>query len=148
MLNLSDSTDYTGIGSEYIKFHLKINRIKLERSFLESPEKCSACMYRFSRETRVRNCARVFCVHIMSPNEILQYFSKILYILKLTSSLIQRWTIAFIICVLIWCVNSLISWIDTPSPGITNVFQFILPLIILAVVCGIFAETNAEGSVI
>lgn len=142
MLNMPH---HSGIGSEYIISHLRINRIKLENCLLDSAENCPACLYRFSSETRVRNCARVFCMHIMSPNEILQHFSKILYVLRLTASLIQRWTIAFILCVLIWCVNSLISWIDTPSPGITNVFQFIIPLIILAVVCGIFAETNAEG---
>lgn len=122
-----------------------MNRIKLEECMSSSPENCPACLYRFRSQSSVRNCARVLCVHIMSPNEILQYFSKILYVLRLTSSLTQRWTVAYVVCSLLWCTNCLVSWIDDKRPSFTNLFQFILPLIILAVVCGIFAETNAEG---
>jgi len=143
-LAMLDLSQEHGIGSKYVEEHLKMNRLKLEECMSTSPETCPACLYRFSSQNSVRNCARVFCVHIMHPNEILMYFSKILYILRLTSSLTQRWTTAYVTCTLIWLVLNLISWIDE-KPSFTNIFQFILPLVILGVVCGIFAETNAEG---
>jgi len=143
-LSMLDLTQSNGIGSKYIEEHLKMNRLKLEECMNKSPETCPACLYRFSNQNSVRNCSRVFCVHIMHPNEILMYFSKILYVLRLTSALTQRWTTAYVTCTLMWLVINLISWIDE-KPSFTNILQFILPFIILGVVCGIFAETNAEG---
>ena len=135
-----------GIGSFYIEEHLRLNRKHLEQCLLMSPENCQACLFRFKsnfNNVNLRN--NIICQHIMSTNEILLYFTKILYILRLTSALIQRWTASFVTCTFIWCTNCLLDWLDEKNPTFSNIFKFILPLIILAVVCGIFAETNAEG---
>ncbi len=120
------------------------------------PVDCPACLFRFKSfgrsnilnisEKSLNNHSNAsFCHHIMSTNQILQYYSKILYILRLTSALTQRWTFLLVTCTFIWCTNCLLNWLYEKDISFTNIFQFILPLIMVAVVCGIFAETNAEG---
>ena len=42
------------------------------------------------------------CKHFMSTNQILHYYSRILYLLRITSNLLQRWISNFILWTLIW----------------------------------------------
>ena len=146
-----------GIGSRYIEKHLEYSKMMLEECFSTSPRDCPACLVRFksdfsllnsnfSKVSRNSQVNQVCCKHILSTNQILQYFSKILYILRLTSALTQRWISSFMCCVFLWCVICLIQWIYDKNPSVISLFEFILPLIILAVVCGVFSETNFEGS--
>ena len=42
------------------------------------------------------------CKHFMTTNHLLHYYSRILYLLRITSFLLQRWTSNFILWTLLW----------------------------------------------
>lgn len=105
---------------------------------------CSVCINRFSnlKNTTVYT----FCEHIKSPNDILVDYWKIANNLKLISNLTQRWMFSIISSILVWCLSCLIGWIGQKNPSLTSVLQFIVPLLVLAVIFGTYAEANAEGN--
>lgn len=111
----------------------------------QNKNECSACINRFTKITLNSNI-NLCCEHIKSPNSIFQDYWKIASNLKLISNLTQRWVFTFLSTTLLWCVACLIGWIGNSNPSLISVIQFIVPLAILAVICGTFAECNAEGN--
>jgi hypothetical protein len=110
----------------------------------ENSINCNVCSARFLKT--LNDPRNLSCSHIKSPNDILCDYWVIANKLKLFSVLTQRWMFSFIFSILMWCLSSLIGWIGARNPSLTSVLEFLLPLLMLGVIFGTYAETNAEGN--
>ena len=110
----------------------------------ENQVTCNVCSARFLKTPNdPRNLS---CKHIKSPNDILCEYWMLANKLKLFSILTQRWMFSLIFSILMWCLSSLIGWIGAKNPSLVSVLEFLVPLLILGVIFGTYAETNAEGN--
>ncbi|XP_013786237.1 uncharacterized protein LOC106470240 [Limulus polyphemus] len=80
----------------------------------------------------------------LSIAEILHNYWKISCRLRLSSSALQRWVTSYIALVIAWCSVYLVYWVNN-SATVYDVIQFIVPLILLPLLCSTLAEVNSEG---
>ncbi|KAJ8321625.1 hypothetical protein KUTeg_000096 [Tegillarca granosa] len=64
--------------------------------------------------------------------------------MRITSKHLQRWLASWIAFIFIWCVDYVIVWINKTA-SVTDIFQFVLPVLLLMIVTSAFAEANGEG---
>ena len=131
-----------------IESDLNSNKETLEKSLKESSYKnCFICWMRFNANAKYFVGTSGFgakfdvnkiknCPHIMSNSKLLMFYTKIMFLLRETSYLTQRWITNYISWSLLWCTKCLIEFTYQKNPSLTSLFQFILPFLILAVVCG------------
>ncbi|KAK6167417.1 hypothetical protein SNE40_021451 [Patella caerulea] len=81
---------------------------------------------------------------IMSNEGLLFSYWKLSQRLRVTSRYLQRWLSSLISFILIWCADYIMYW-TTHSATLTGILQFILPLLILLIICSAYAEVNSEG---
>lgn len=112
---------------------------------LSDVRKCTACETRFSK-LGPKEVKMFHCEHIQSPNSIFYVYWNFFNNFRIFSRLIQRWMFSVISLILIWCLSCLIKWINTKEPTLTSVIEFGSPLLVLAVICGSYAEANAEAN--
>jgi hypothetical protein len=106
---------------------------------------CQACETRFSK-LGLKEIKMFHCEHIQSPNSIFYVYWNFSNNFRIFSRLIQRWMFSIVSLILIWCLSCLIKWINTKEPTLTSVIEFGAPLLVLAVICGSYAEANAEAN--
>ncbi|RUS76128.1 hypothetical protein EGW08_016098, partial [Elysia chlorotica] len=82
---------------------------------------------------------------IMSNEDL--YFTHFQLVRRLcsTSRLLQRWMLTLISYILMWCGLLIIYWTDHTATWI-GLSEFIIPLLILYLLCSAYAEVNFEGS--
>lgn len=83
--------------------------------------------------------------HTMTSAEILHKYWKISCRLRMTSCALQRWMASLIALIIVWCFIYLIHW-QEHTPSAHDVLQFLLPLLLLPLLCSAFAEVNMEGT--
>ncbi|XP_014675356.1 PREDICTED: uncharacterized protein LOC106815413 isoform X2 [Priapulus caudatus] len=81
---------------------------------------------------------------IYTNNDILLIFWKISSHLRMTSLLLERWLCSWVALVMLWTALYLLYWLDNTA-STYDVIEFLIPLILLPLVCSAFAEVNNEG---
>ena len=64
--------------------------------------------------------------------------------LCVTSRYLQRWLASWITFVFIWDGYFIIYWTNHQA-SLVGILQFVMPLLLLLLVCSAYAEVNAEG---
>ncbi|KAK7091847.1 hypothetical protein V1264_009475 [Littorina saxatilis] len=81
---------------------------------------------------------------ILTNEDLLFSYWKFLRRLSVTSRFLQRWMASWIAFVLMWDAYFVIYW-TSHDATVAGILQFIVPLLILLLVCSAYAEVNAEG---
>ncbi|CAH1247593.1 Hypp7953 [Branchiostoma lanceolatum] len=64
--------------------------------------------------------------------------------LRFTSSALQRWLASWITLTIFWCITYILNWLKHEAT-IPEMFEFLLPLLTLPILCSAVAEVNGEG---
>ncbi|KAK2167153.1 hypothetical protein NP493_1289g00006 [Ridgeia piscesae] len=64
--------------------------------------------------------------------------------LRSTSMALQRWLVAWVFYILLWSGTFIVYWVSHDAT-LMEISQFILPILILPLVCSAYAEVNNEG---
>ncbi|XP_022258389.1 uncharacterized protein LOC106474369 isoform X2 [Limulus polyphemus] len=80
----------------------------------------------------------------LCPEDILRGYWKISCRLRFLSSAFQRWLASYISLVVFWCCVYLVYWVNNAATAY-DIVQFVVPLIILPLLCSALAEVNLEG---
>lgn len=79
---------------------------------------------------------------------LLRYGSDCCYILqthlRASSQAVERWLCSWIALIVLWSALYLLYWLDNTA-GLYDIIEFIIPLILLPLVCSAFAEVSNEG---
>ncbi|XP_076453627.1 uncharacterized protein LOC143288860 [Babylonia areolata] len=81
---------------------------------------------------------------LLTNEDLLFTYWKFIRRLSVTSRYLQRWLASWIVFVVMWDGYFIIFW-TSHAATLTDILQFIVPLIILLLVCSAYAEVNAEG---
>jgi len=82
--------------------------------------------------------------HLMSEDEIMHKYWKVVSSVRLTSMAFQRWMCVLTVAVLFWTATRLVYWLSH-SPSLHGIFALILPLSLLPLLASSYAEVNYEG---
>ena len=64
--------------------------------------------------------------------------------MRITSKCLQRWLASWIALVVLWLGDYVIYWL-THKPDLSEIIEFILPVLILLIISSAYAEANGEG---
>ncbi|XP_066269296.1 uncharacterized protein [Branchiostoma lanceolatum] len=64
--------------------------------------------------------------------------------LRFTSAALQRWLASWITLTIFWCITYILNWLKHEAT-IPEMFEFLLPLLTLPILCSAVAEVNGEG---
>ena len=64
--------------------------------------------------------------------------------LRTSSLVLQRWMVALVSFIILWNITYIIYWFSHPAT-LLGIAQFLLPLLLLPLVCAAYAEVNMEG---
>lgn len=81
---------------------------------------------------------------ILSNDDLLFSYWKFMRRLCVTSRYLQRWLASWIAFVVIWDSYFIIYW-TSHQASLIDILQFIVPLLLLLLLCSAYAEVNAEG---
>ncbi|KAK2153833.1 hypothetical protein LSH36_284g03009, partial [Paralvinella palmiformis] len=82
--------------------------------------------------------------NVLSPDNILLCYWRIGCRLRTTSIALQRWLIAWVCFILAWSLSFIVNWIHHEATMI-EIAAFILPIMLLPLVCSAYGEVNMEG---
>ncbi|XP_076350081.1 uncharacterized protein LOC143246804 isoform X3 [Tachypleus tridentatus] len=80
----------------------------------------------------------------LSTEDILRGYWKISCRLRFLSSAFQRWLASYVSLVVFWSCIYLVYWVNNTATAY-DIVQFVVPLIILPLLCSALAEVNLEG---
>ncbi|XP_019628395.1 PREDICTED: uncharacterized protein LOC109472973 [Branchiostoma belcheri] len=81
---------------------------------------------------------------ILANGAILHTYWRIQTRLRFTSSALQRWLASWITLTIFWCITYILNWLKHEA-SIPEMFEFLLPLLTLPILCSAVAEVNGEG---
>ncbi|KAK7502854.1 hypothetical protein BaRGS_00005803, partial [Batillaria attramentaria] len=81
---------------------------------------------------------------VMTNDDLLFSYWKFMQRLSVTSRFLQRWLASWITFVVIWDGYFVIYW-TSHQASLIGILEFIVPLILLLLLCSAYAEVNAEG---
>lgn len=83
-------------------------------------------------------------VPLLTNAEILYQVWKIQSGLRIFGLATQRWMLSLVCVIVTWLAINLVEWLNT-SPGLFDLVNLILPLLLLPLLAATFAEVNFEG---
>lgn len=63
----------------------------------------------------------------------------------MTSQVLQRWTASWITFTLLWLLKWIIAWLSHPAQYL-EIALFILPLLMIIIICSGYSEANGEAA--
>ena len=63
--------------------------------------------------------------------------------MRMTSQVLQRWTASWIAFTLLWLLKWIILWLNHPTEYM-EIAQFIIPLLMIIIICSGYSEANGE----
>ncbi|KAJ9586174.1 hypothetical protein L9F63_020179, partial [Diploptera punctata] len=80
----------------------------------------------------------------MSNAEILQCYWSLMVKLRISSFALQRWMVSVMALIIVWAAMNLVHWLSH-DPQLYDVLNFIIPLLLLPLLCSAYSEVNNEG---
>ncbi|PSN55052.1 hypothetical protein C0J52_04144 [Blattella germanica] len=81
---------------------------------------------------------------ILSNADILHQYWNLMVKLRISSLALQRWMVSVMAMIIVWAAMNLVHWLSH-DPKLYDVLNFLIPLMLLPLLCSAYSEVNNEG---